>query len=83
MENKNKNTADPKQALIFRLIASGLVLYWLLQIVRDYMAGGPEAPSTLLLVIACVFMGGGAVLIALLSIRTWKKAKEEQKNEEE
>lgn len=82
MENKNRQTGDPKQALIFRLIASGLVLYWLLQIVRDYIAGGSEAPSLLLLIIACVFMGGGAVLIALLSIRNWKKAKAEKKEDE-
>lgn len=81
MENKNKKSADPKQALTFRLIASGLVLYWLLQIVRDFIVGGPEAPSVLLLVIACVVMGGGALLIALLSIRLWKKAKEEQEEE--
>ena len=88
MEEKNTQPAPRRsgnfnQALLFRLAAAGLVLYWLFGIVKSYVEGGPEAPSLTLLIIACVVMGGGAVIVALLAWRTWKKAKEEENKSEE
>lgn len=82
MEDKNKEvrtdfrkTGNANQALVFRLVAIGLVLYWLADIVKAYFAGGPDAPSLLLLIVAILVMGGGAVIVAVLAYRTWKKAK--------
>ena len=70
-----RKTGNANQALTFRMIAVVLVLYWLFGIVKAYFEGGPEAPSLLLLIIAIVVMGGGAIFVALLTYKTWKKAK--------
>ena len=79
----SKKTGNPNQILVFRSIAVVLVLYWLFGIVRDYVLGGPEAPSTLLLVLAIVLLGGGAISVFLLSLRIWLKARADAKAEEE
>lgn len=88
MEEKNpqpapRRSGNHNQALIFRLAGAVLVLYWLFGIVKSYVEGGTDAPSLTLLIIACAVMGGGAILVALLAWRTWKKAKEEENKSEE
>lgn len=88
MEEKNpqptpRRTGNHNQALLFRLAGAGLVLYWLFGIVKSYVEGGTDAPSLILLIIACIVMGGGAALVAFLAFRTWKKAKEDEENQAE
>ena len=68
---------DAKRALTFRLLAIGVVLYWLIfDIVRPYLAGGPEAPNLTTLIIAIVIMGGGSALLGFVTWKAWKLAKE-------
>ena len=71
-----RKLSEAKRGLMFRVLAIGVVLYWLYGIVRDYLAGGPEAPSLTLLIIAIAVMGGGSVLLAVISWKLWKLAKE-------
>ena len=78
-----RKTNDANRVLIFRLIAMGAVLYWLFGIVKAYIAGGPEAPSLTLLIIAIVVMGGGAALVGVLTYQNWKRAKAEAVMSEE
>lgn len=68
------------RALIARLIAACFVLYLLLDIVKAYLQGGPEAPSGTMLAVSIVLLGGGAVLMVLLSLSTWRR---EQRAQEE
>jgi len=72
-----RKTSDANRAVMFRLVAIGVVLYWLFGIVKAYLEGGPEAPSLTLLIIAVVLMGGGAALVGWLTWKTWKRAREE------
>ena len=68
---------DAKRALTFRILAIGVVLYWLIfDIVRPYLAGGPEAPNLTTLIIAIVIMGGGSAFLGVISYKAWKLAKE-------
>lgn len=71
-----RKTNDANRAVMFRLVAIGVVLYWLFGIVKAYIQGGPEAPSLTLLLVAIVVMGGGAALVGWLTWKTWKQAKE-------
>jgi len=92
MDEPNKNpetktdfrkTNDANRQVMFRLIAIGVVLYWLFGIVKAYIQGGPEAPSLTLLIVAIVVMGGGSAFIGWLTWKNWKKAKEEAVMSEE
>ena len=77
---------DLKRMLLLRALAVGVVLYWLYEIVVGFFRGGPEAPSLTLLILALVVLGGGAVLIAVLTYRFWKQqmaALQEAKEEPE
>lgn len=78
-----RKTGNANQALIFRLAGAGLVLYWLFGIVKAFFEGGPEAPSLLLLIVAIAVMGGGAVIVALIAFKAWKKDKAEAEMTEE
>lgn len=68
----NKTPGKPEQALVFRLLAVGVVLYWLYGIVSSYFQGGADAPSLTLVIVAVVVLGGGAALIGVLAWRAWK-----------
>lgn len=72
-----RKTNDATRVATFRLIAIGVVLYWLFGIVKAYVQGGPEAPSLGLLIVAIVIMGGGSAAIGFLTWKNWKKAKAE------
>ena len=49
------------RALVFRLLAVGLLLYWLFDLVKGYLAGGEDAPSKTLLIIGISACLAGAV----------------------
>jgi len=79
------NNQKFNQALMFRIVAIGFVLYLLFQNVTGYLKGGPDAPSLTLLLVSVVVLGGGAVLIAWLTWKAWKaeQALAEAEQEEE
>ena len=79
-----RRAGNASRALIFHLMGAGLVLYWLYQIIRDFVKGGPEAPSVGLLIVAILILGGGSIAVALLSYRNYKmdKAAAEMTEEE-
>ena len=70
--NQNYNPNNATRALLFRLVAMGVVLYWLMQTVVAYFKGGPDAPSLTLLIVSIVVLGGGAALVGWLTWKTWK-----------
>ena len=70
-----RRASEANRVFGIRLIASGFVLYLLWGVIQGYIAGGPEAPSLTLLIVSIVLLGGGAIAVAVLAYRTWKKAK--------
>ena len=75
--------SDAVRALVFRLLAIGLLLYWLFDLVKGYLAGGEDAPSKTLLIIVIVILGGGSILVGVLSVLAWKLDKENAKMSQE
>lgn len=74
-----RKTRSANGALLFRVIAVCVVLYWLLEIVIAYFKGGADAPSLTLLIVATIVLGGGAALVAVLTWKAWKADKEAAK----
>lgn len=77
--NKNQQTnntpRNPNNLITFRLIAMGYVIYLCANMVKLYLAGGPDAPSLTTLILGLVVLGGGALFLAFLSYKEWKRAK--------
>ena len=81
MNDTNSNRSrNPKSALTFRILAIGLILYFLADLILAYVRGGEGAPTPALILVATVILGGGAVFVGIL---TWKAWKEETKNDED
>lgn len=72
---ENKTPRNPSSLLTFRVLAVGYVAYLCVQMVKTYTAGGPDAPSLPMLIGGLVLLGGGAVILAVLSYREWKRNK--------
>lgn len=74
---------NPTTMILFRVLAIGYVLWILKDLVQAYLAGGEEAPSLGLLLGAIVVLGGGCVVIGILSYQHWKRMKEEERQYKE
>ena len=66
---------NPTTMILFRALAVGYVLWMLKDVIKAYIAGGPEAPSTLLVVVATVVLGAGCIWIGFATYRQWKEMK--------
>jgi len=77
------NNTNFTRVLTFRLLAIGFIVYTLADLCLDYFKGGPEAPSLLLILLSTLVLGGGAVFIAIVTWKEWKKSKAQEEPEEE
>lgn len=75
MNNQKTSNSPLDTALLLRLAVAGYLVYLLIKVIRGYVSGGADAPSLLVLLIAILVLGGGAVVIALISYLSWKKTK--------
>lgn len=75
-EEENKQPPrNPSNVVAFRLLAIGYVSYLLHDIVKLYIAGGPDAPSLPVLILAIAVLGGGAIFLAVITYKEWKHSK--------
>lgn len=74
-KDEQRPPRNPSNLLTFRVLAVGYVLYLCYNIVKLYLAGGPDAPSLTTLLIGLVVLGGGAIFIGIISYREWKSGK--------
>lgn len=74
-KESNQPPRNPSNTIAFRLLAVGYVAYLCINIVKLYIAGGPDAPSLTGLILGLVVLGGGAIFLAILTYREWKIAK--------
>ena len=79
----NKKSTDEKQAprnpsnvIAFRVLAIGYIGYMLVNMIKLYTEGGPEAPSLTALIAGVVVLGGGCIFLAIISYKEWKRGKE-------
>ena len=75
--SNEENTAprNPSNVVAFRVLAVGYVGYLCIQIVKSYLAGGPDAPSLPLLIGGIAILGGGAIFMAFLTYKEYKRNK--------
>lgn len=66
---------NPNNAVMFRVLAVGYVLYLCIQMIQTYTQGGPDAPSLGMLIVGVVLLGGGAAFLGILSFQEWKRNK--------
>lgn len=69
---------NPDNAFVFRMVAVAYVLYLVWKTIGLYMAGGEDAPSLLVLCLSTVVLGGGAIVLGVISYKKWKKEKAQQ-----
>lgn len=79
-ETNSNQFKSPKGALTFRILAIGIIVYLLADLLLAYFKGGADAPSLTLILVASVVLGGGAVFVGYL---TWKAWKQDTENKEE
>ncbi|MGN0979154.1 MAG: hypothetical protein ACI4PT_02380 [Candidatus Avoscillospira sp.] len=80
--SNNRRARNPNGVMGFRMAAIFVVLYMLYQVVRDYIKGGPDAPSVFLLILAIVVLGGGSIGLAITSYKLWKDETKKEPEEE-
>ena len=78
-----KNERTPETNLALHLIGSGFALYFYYRIVSAYLAGGPDAPGPVFLIVMGILLIGGAIAVALMSIWLYKQEKLTQESTKE
>ena len=81
---EQKAPGNPTTMILFRVLAIGYVIWMLKDVVKAYFAGGSDAPSGLLVLVAVLVLGGGCVWIGIMSYKQYKQMKEAERiyNEE-
>ena len=74
-EVNNQPPRNPNNTVAFRLLAIGYIAYLCVNIVKLYIAGGPDAPSVIALVWGIAVLGGGAAFLGVLTYKEWKAGK--------
>ena len=74
---------NPDNVFMFRIVAVGYVLYTVWRTIKLYMEGGEGAPELWMLCLSTVLLGGGAIVLAVISFKSWRKAKDQQQAEAE
>ena len=76
-KNTEENTTprNPSNVVAFRLLAVGYVGYMCIQMIKLYTEGGPDAPSLPLLIGGVALLGGGALFLAVLTYKEYKRSK--------
>ena len=74
-EEENKVPRNPSNTMAIRLLAVGYVGYLCMNMVKLYNEGGADAPSLPLLIGGLAVLGGGAVFLAVISYKEWKRGK--------
>lgn len=78
-KEKEKKPVNPTTLFGVRVLAVAYLGYSLWQIIQMYIEGGEQAPSLLLLILAIVVLGGGAVFIAVATILKLKQLLDEDR----
>ena len=72
---ENQTPRNPSNVIMFRVLAVGYVVYLCVEMIKTYTAGGADAPSLPMLIGGLVLLGGGALFLAILSYREYKRSK--------
>lgn len=71
-DDDNKTPRNPSNIVTFRVLAVAYVGYLCIQMVKTYTEGGPDAPSLPMLIGGLALLGGGALILAILTYKEYK-----------
>lgn len=74
-DEENTAPRNPSNVVMFRVLAVGYVAYLCIQMVKTYTEGGIDAPSLPMLIAGLVILGGGAIFLAILTYKEYKRNK--------
>ena len=86
MDKEQPRVKNPTGMLTMHGLVIAIVVYMFWQILKNYLAGGPDAPSLALVIGAGVVLLGGCVVIGYMAIRLYRQSKrqaEEDRQEKE
>lgn len=72
---EKRTPRNPNNVVTFRVLAIGYIGYMCINIIKLYNEGGPDAPSLTALLLSVILLGGGALFLALLTYKEWKRNK--------
>lgn len=72
---ENKPPRNPSNVIMFRLLAIAYVGYLVIQMIKLYIEGGPDAPSLPMLIIGAGLLSAGVIWLAIISYKEWKRNK--------
>lgn len=76
-ESAKQAPRNPSNVVAFRVLAIGYVSYMCINMIKLYIEGGPDAPSLTGLIAGVALLGGGALFLAFISYKEWKRSKVE------
>lgn len=62
-----KREFNPRSHAMIYLLAVVYLIYLIVQMVKEYLAGGPDAPSVPLLIGGVALLGGGCIFLGVLA----------------
>ena len=74
-EEENTPPRNPSNVVMFRVLAIGYVGYLCVQMIKTYLAGGSDAPSLPMLIGGVAVLGAGAIFLAVLTYKEYKRNK--------
>ena len=66
---------NPNNTVTFRVLAIGYIGYMCVNMIKLYTEGGPDAPSLTMLIASIAVLGGGAIFLAALTYKEYKRSK--------
>lgn len=73
-----KREFNPRSHAMIYLLAMVYLAWLIVQMVKDYLAGGPDAPSFSLLIGGVALLGGGCILLGVLARKMSATAPKEE-----
>lgn len=73
-----KREFNPRSHAMIYLLAMVYLAWLIVQMVKDYLAGGPDAPSFSLLLGGIALLGGGCILLGVLARKMLVTAPKEE-----
>lgn len=82
MSKQKPKVRNPVGMVTLHIVVICYAVYLFYTILRDYLAGGENAPTLTTLIIGAVLLLGGAVLVGVMSYRLYQQTKQEKAAEE-
>lgn len=78
MNQQKPKVRNPIAMVTLHIVVICYAVYLFYTVLRDYLAGGENAPTLTTLIVGAVLLLGGAVLVGVMSYRLYQQTKQEK-----